>query len=402
MTDGYDATADAWASYGAAQDALRERHEAIMAAGAKRIAYIGDATLILGDCLEVLPTLGRVDAVVTDPPYGIGIAANPVRQRHQKKDWDAVPIGAEHISAILRASNHQIIWGGNYFELPPAQCFLVWDKVQPQDFSLAMCEMAWASMQMPAKIYRRRVVGYDKSHPTQKPVELMSWCINLLPTVLEQEHENSTAETLRNLRAAVHEHQAQGRPLLQPNVQQPMGCATPESLARVRCVKERVHLDAGCWPPDGEQGRVCDGAQAGDGKSSWSDARPLRSGSPSEREQGGQPDRKLRGSAQARSRPFAEASHQANQLPTLRGNDTGIWPSPQSRQGVILDPYMGSGTTGVAALQLGRKFIGIELDPGYFDIACKRISEAWKQPRLFEEPKRKPEPAPNLFDGAQP
>ena len=66
----------------------------------------------------------------------------------------------------------------------------------------------------------------------------------------------------------------------------------------------------------------------------------------------------------------------------------------------VCDPFMGSGTTGVAALQLGRKFIGIEIDPGYFDIACKRIEEAWKQPRLFEEPKRKPEPAPNLFDGA--
>lgn len=55
----------------------------------------------------------------------------------------------------------------------------------------------------------------------------------------------------------------------------------------------------------------------------------------------------------------------------------------------ILDPFMGSGTTGVAALKLGRKFIGIEIEPKYFDIACRRIEEAWKQPRLFEEPKPK-------------
>jgi site-specific DNA-methyltransferase (adenine-specific) len=57
---------------------------------------------------------------------------------------------------------------------------------------------------------------------------------------------------------------------------------------------------------------------------------------------------------------------------------------------LVLDPFMGSASTGVAALQLGRKFIGIEIEPKYFDIACKRIEEAWKQPRLFEEPRAKP------------
>jgi hypothetical protein len=72
----------------------------------------------------------------------------------------------------------------------------------------------------------------------------------------------------------------------------------------------------------------------------------------------------------------------------------GFLPDAQT----ILDPFMGSGTTGVACVKLGRKFIGIEIEPKYFDIACRRIEEAWKQPRLFEEPKRKPEPAPSLFD----
>jgi len=66
--------------------------------------------------------------------------------------------------------------------------------------------------------------------------------------------------------------------------------------------------------------------------------------------------------------------------------------------GCVLDPFMGSGSTGVAALKLGRKFIGIEIEPRYFDIACKRISEAWAQPRLFDEPRAKPAPAPSLFD----
>ena len=68
----------------------------------------------------------------------------------------------------------------------------------------------------------------------------------------------------------------------------------------------------------------------------------------------------------------------------------------------ILDPFMGSGTTGVACVNLGRSFTGIELDPGYFDIACKRIEEAYKQPRLFEEPAPKPVQEKISFDGDAP
>ena len=198
---------------------------------------IGGATLYLGDCREILPTLGKVDAVVTDPPYGIGIAANPVRQMHEKSDWDAAAPGQEVFDLIRAASREQIIWGGNYFGLPPSQGFLVWDKKQPQDFTLSMCEMAWMSKQQPAKLWRQSVLSYEKSHPTQKPVPLIEWCLDFLPD--------------------------------------------------------------------------------------------------------------------------------AN---------------------TILDPFMGSGTTGVACAKLGRKFIGIEIEPKYFDIACRRIEEAYKQPRLFAEP----------------
>lgn len=198
---------------------------------------IGDATLYLGDCMNILPTLDKVDAVITDPPYGIGIAKNPVRQAHEKLDRDAAPPQKQLIDMCVNAGNLAIIWGGNYFDLPPSQCFYIWDKQQPLNFSLAMCEMAWTNKKGPAKMHRQSVLSYEKNHPTQKPVELMNFCI----------------------------------------------------------------------------------------------------------EQLGMPE-------------------------------------------IILDPFMGSGTTGVAAIQMGRKFIGIEREPKYFDIACKRIEQASKQVDMFIEP----------------
>ena len=198
----------------------------------KRIERIGNAVLLLGDCLEILPTLPKVDAVITDPPYGIGIAANPVRQKHERMSWDDKPASQEQIDACLLAADTQVIWGGNYFDLPPRQCFLIWDKVQPEDFSLAMCEFAWTNLKGPAKMFKRHVVSYEKEHPTAKPVELMRWCVS-------------------------------------------------------------------------------------------------------------------------------------------------------KTTGDVLDPFMGSGTTGVACMNLGRKFIGIEIEPKYFDIACERIENAQRQERMF-------------------
>ena len=201
-----------------------------------RIETIGRATLYCGDCRDILPTLGKVDAVVTDPPYGIGIAANPVRQKHEKLDWDAAPPSEEVIAQCISAGEKAIVWGGNYFRLPPTQRILVWDKMQPADFSLAMLEMAWTNLTGPAKMHKQSVTSYAKDHPTQKPDALMKWCIGFLPD----------AQT-------------------------------------------------------------------------------------------------------------------------------------------ILDPFMGSGTTGVAAVQMGRDFIGIEREPKYFDIACKRIEDAQRQGDLFIE-----------------
>ena len=132
------------------------------------------------NCLDVLPHLTGVDAVVTDPPYGIGIANNPVRQAHAKSDWDDVPASSEVINAILSIAKPTIIWGGNYFGLPAHQRFLVWDKLQPENFSLAMAEQAWTNLRGPAKTYRQSVLGYEKHHPTQKPEGLMVWCLGFV------------------------------------------------------------------------------------------------------------------------------------------------------------------------------------------------------------------------------
>ncbi len=134
-----------------------------------------------GDCREILPSLPKVDLVLTDPPYGIKIASNPFRQKHEKADWDAYPVDGDLLKYVIGMGINAIIWGGNYFLLPAHQRFLVWDKMQPEDFSSAMCEQAWTNINGPAKIFRFKVTSYFKQHPTQKPVSLMKWCIQLCP-----------------------------------------------------------------------------------------------------------------------------------------------------------------------------------------------------------------------------
>jgi site-specific DNA-methyltransferase (adenine-specific) len=118
------------------------------------------------------------DLAIVDPPYGIGISKNPVRQQHKKKQWDNQIPTQYYFKELFRVSKNQIIWGGNYFDLPPTQGFFIWDKKQPHDFSLAMCEMAWSSLQKPAKMWSLSVLQErGKIHPTQKPVKLYEWIL---------------------------------------------------------------------------------------------------------------------------------------------------------------------------------------------------------------------------------
>jgi len=223
-----------------------------------RVERIGDCELWLGDNREIMPTLDMVDAVVTDPPYGIDYgrsggfsSSHGWGKWRENCDWDVERPGVEAFDAMRAISKHQIIWGGNYFAdlLPPSMQWFVWDKGQ-RDFSLADFEMAWSSQNKAARIMtfpRGKAVLDGKEHPTQKPIEIMKWCIEALPSSVV----------------------------------------------------------------------------------------------------------------------------------------------------TVLDPFMGSGTTGVACVKLGRKFIGIELEPRYFDIACRRIEQAYRQPDLFV-----PAPAPKPIQEA--
>ena len=157
-----------------------------------RVEKIGDATLYLGDCREVLPTLGKVDAVVTDPPYGIDYgraggfsASHGWGQWRENVDWDRDRPERGVFDAMRACSKDQIIWGGNYFTdlLPPTMQWLVWDKGQ-RDFSLADCEFAWSSQQKAARVFtysRGKALQDGKAHPTQKPVQLMAWCLGFVP-----------------------------------------------------------------------------------------------------------------------------------------------------------------------------------------------------------------------------
>ena len=148
----------------------------------KGVMRSGKIALYNMDCMELLrQTPDKYYSLcVVDPPYGIGISSNPVRQQHDKKQWDNAIPTADYFSQLMRVSKNQIIWGGNYFldYLGASQGFVIWDKVQPQDFSLAMCEFAWSSIQSPAKMWKRSVLAErNKIHPTQKPVDLYEWLL---------------------------------------------------------------------------------------------------------------------------------------------------------------------------------------------------------------------------------
>lgn len=149
---------------------------------------IGNATLYRADCREVLPTLPKVDAVITDPPYGIGEHGGGFRGRkgqnirvHENLGWDKQRPDAEVFALMLAAAPEQVIWGGNYFAdlLPPSKGWLYWQKLMGGDF--ADGELAWTTRDKALREFTKCPKGQGAEHPTQKPVSLMEWCVGFFP-----------------------------------------------------------------------------------------------------------------------------------------------------------------------------------------------------------------------------
>lgn len=182
-----------------------------------RKEIIGDATLYLGDCMEILSTLpdNSFDLAIVDPPYGINGSSMNIGQNLNHDDgwnrgtstavklkgrlnsgggklksrllnksdvgWDCEVPPKQYFDELFRVSNNQIIWGGNYFDLPPSRCVVCWDKCQPWE-NFSQWEMAWTSFDKPASLFAYSNIGgankETKIHPTQKPIQLYRWLLS--------------------------------------------------------------------------------------------------------------------------------------------------------------------------------------------------------------------------------
>jgi site-specific DNA-methyltransferase (adenine-specific) len=100
------------------------------------------------------------------------------RYHNKNGNWDMEVPTEEYFTELFRVSKNQIIWGGNYFSLPANKCFIIWDKLQPEEISFAMAEYAWTSFDKVAKICKQRTQGQEQRfHPTQKPIYLYDFVL---------------------------------------------------------------------------------------------------------------------------------------------------------------------------------------------------------------------------------
>lgn len=151
----------------------------------------GGITIYNADCREILPALGTFDLVLTDPPFGIagiwkggaGHGWGKARAKAPARNaWDGE---AADVSPLLAIAPHAVIWGGNYFALPPARGWLIWRKEVNPALSLGDAELAWSNRDGVVRVFdhpRSKLTGrHVPEHPTSKPVALMRWCLSFFP-----------------------------------------------------------------------------------------------------------------------------------------------------------------------------------------------------------------------------
>ena len=125
------------------------------------------------------------DLAIVDPPYGINVNESIGRRKgmkhsgHKKAVWDNEIPTAEYFDELFRVSKNQIIWGANYFVMPPTKCFIIWDKCYSEDVTFSRYEYAWSSFNITSKgfVFNGQA-NKDKIHPTQKPVALYKWLLD--------------------------------------------------------------------------------------------------------------------------------------------------------------------------------------------------------------------------------
>lgn len=140
-------------------------------------------TLTNEDNMELMARYpdGWFELAIVDPPYGIGINSSGRLKRYNNGNntWDNKTPDKKYFGELFRVSKNQIVWGGNYFDLPPTRCFLIWDKKQPEGISFASAELAWASFDKSIKTFYCNPLhtGESRIHTTQKPVALYKWLL---------------------------------------------------------------------------------------------------------------------------------------------------------------------------------------------------------------------------------
>lgn len=124
------------------------------------------------------------ELAIVDPPYGININNNMGRRKNDKKSdykkiaWDSSAPDKQYFNELFRVSKNQVIWGANYFEMPPTKGFIIWRKPHISvEMSFSMCEYAWTNFDKTAKIWTGISNEQDRIHPTQKPVALYTWLL---------------------------------------------------------------------------------------------------------------------------------------------------------------------------------------------------------------------------------